>query len=116
MKYKVTIDSYVLGNHLVDAMRLPPIPGTTKTMILDTNSGMGREIWYGYLQMRMEQKRQPTPPDSRNWNTVKQPETASEKIKFTEACNIFFRYMAGEGRDNGKQVTQIIETNEEAEY
>ena len=104
MRYKVTLDAYVIGGPALEQLPLPPLPGTTKVVELDTESGSGMEIWHGYLQMRQAQK-VVQPSDS--WARVKLTEKDSEIDKFREAINIFFRYLAGEGRDNGLQVTKI---------
>ena len=103
MNYQVILDSYAIGNERLAALNLPPIPGTTLVMELDTESGLGKEIWWGYLQMRERQKKEPAQFPYR----VTLAETAPEIDKFREAINIFFRFLAGEGRDNGQQVTKI---------
>lgn len=104
MNYKVTVASYVL-NHT----DLGPIPGTIVEKEFDTNKGVGQTIWWGYLQMREGQKSKPLSMDDPY--RVKLTENDSEKNKFREAINIFYRYLAGEGRDNYVQVLSIKESN-----
>ena len=103
MKYQVILDSYPIGNERLAELCLPPIPGTTRVITLDTANGLGKEIWYGYLSMREDQKKTPSVYPYK----INQPETAPEIDKFREGINMFFRFMAGEGRDNAQQVTQI---------
>lgn len=107
MKYEVTLASRVICRP--DIMRtLPFIPGTDRTVTLDTNSGMGRDIWWGYLKMRGAQKKNPLGDE--DWAKIRIPECGDprqEIRKFREAIDIFFRFMAGEGRDNCIAVKEI---------
>lgn len=109
MKYRVTLDGYVIGGPALDRLNLPPIPGTTQVVELDPDDGPGQVIWHGYLQMRTWQEKEQRDPD--DWATVKLKSDAPEIDKFREAINIFCRFLAGEGRDNGNQVTKIEPIN-----
>jgi hypothetical protein len=100
MKYNVVLAA--------QAIRCPEagfVPGTERDMTLDTKSGLGKNIWWGYLEMREEQKKTPVPDDSPS--KVHLPDTESEQNKFREAINLFFRYLAGEGSDNCLVVKSI---------
>lgn len=106
MKYDVTLASYVIcGSH---PATLGPIPGTFQKVVLDTESGAGKEIWHGYLQMREQQKKTGVKV---GWPFagIEQTEKVTEIRKFAEAINLFFRFMAGEGRDNCHRVHTITE-------
>ncbi|HEY4511661.1 MAG TPA: hypothetical protein VJH55_02360 [Candidatus Paceibacterota bacterium] len=105
MKYNVTLASRVICN---DAESLPFIPGTDKKVELDTDSGAGQEIWWGYLRMREKQKTQNLKDG--DWQKIKVPadnDPRNEVNKFREAINIFMRFMTGEGRDNCLAVKDI---------
>ncbi len=106
MRYRVTIDSYVLTEHF-DPLHLGPIPGTTTVAELDTDSGGGKDIWWGYLSMREEQKMSSLEVDDPY--RVLEGEDESEAVKFREAINLFLRFLAGEGRDNFRRVTAMQE-------
>lgn len=100
MKYDITLASYAICNPPSNI----PIPGTEKTLQLDTETGMGKIIWWGYLEMRTAQEKNPTNDEAIR---VKVPHTQPEIEKFEEALNIFNRFMAGEGRDNCYRVQSI---------
>lgn len=107
MKYVVTLAGRAICRP--DVMRtLPFIPGTEQQVVLDTDSGPGREIWQGYLQMREQQKI--NPPSDDDWVKIRVPadaDPANEIHKFREAIDIFCRFTAGEGRDNCNAVKEI---------
>lgn len=107
MKYNVTIAGRVICRP--DIMRMmPPIPNTEQKVVLDTDSGLGKIIWHGYLYMRECQKKQPLPDD--DWAKIRVPEDSNPKNeinKFREAIDIFMRFQAGEGRDNCNSVVTI---------
>jgi hypothetical protein len=87
---------------------LPFIPGTDREVVFDTGSGVGREIWYGYLATWQEQKKTPPPED--DWMKIRVPESgdATQEInKFREAINIFMRFLVGLGADNCLAVKHI---------
>ncbi|TAK57086.1 hypothetical protein EPO17_02900 [Patescibacteria group bacterium] len=92
-----------------DIMRsLDFIPGTEQEMVLGTDSGLGRMIWHGYLDMRQAQKSQKIAED--DWRKIRVPEDAkpeNEIHKFREAIDLFCRFQAGEGRDNCNAVKDI---------
>ena len=107
MRYNVILASRAICRK--DMMKgLSFIPNTEKEIIMDTESGIGQEIWFGYLQMREAQKAHQLPDDC--WHKVHVPEDSNpenEIHKFREAINIFFRFSAGEGRDNCLAVKEI---------
>lgn len=107
MKYRVTLDAYVIGGPAMPK-HLPPIPLTTIVMIMDTEdeTHMAKDMWDGYLEMREKQAKNP-PKHKDDWATIKKTANDPPEQQFREAVNIFMRFMAGEGRDNCLQVTKI---------
>lgn len=105
MNYKVTVASYVLGHK-----DLGPIPGTKVEKEFDTDDGIGQTIWHGYLQMRQLQKEKPLAENDPY--KIKLTEKDKEIDKFREAINLFYRFLAGEGRDNYVQVFSIKEAEQ----
>lgn len=101
-RYRLTLDSYAMGR-----VKYGPIPGTTMILDIDLNNPDKKagEIWHGYLWMREEQKKHPV--SSRSPCKVKLTEDTPEIDKVREAFDLFFRFLAGEGRDNWLQVTHI---------
>ena len=84
MKFNVTTAVYPMGR-----TDFPFIPGTLKTDVMDTSSGLGKTIWDGYLTMQKEK----LPLDADN---------------FRDATNLFFKYLFGGGsRDNWPQVRDL---------
>ena len=107
MKYRVVLAARAICRPDIMAT-MPDIPGTEQTMSLDTSSGLGKQIWHGYLGMRQEQKDRVM--DDGDWMKIRQPESADparEIHKFCEAVNIFMRFLAGESRDNCLVVRHI---------
>lgn len=107
MRYKVVLAGRAICRP--DMMRMIDfIPGTEQTVEFDTASGAGQEIWWGYLQLRQDQKGKVLDDD--DWRKVRVPEDSDPKNeihKFREAVDLFFRFLAGEGRDNCNQVKSI---------
>ena len=104
MNYKVTLDAHVVGNERLAALRLPPIPGTTRIVQLNPHEGTGKMVYDGYLEMFEDQKTKPTSFPYK----INRTEQDKEAQRFEEALNIFFYFVeGGEGRDNCTQVTRI---------
>lgn len=104
MKYKVTLAGYVICHIHPD--EIGPIPNTDQEIILDINKEMGREIWWGYLMMRENQKKTGIKAGYQ-FAGIELSENDPEIDKFREAINLFCRFMAGEGRDNCNRVRKI---------
>lgn len=104
MKYLVTLASYPIG---IDPALTGPIPSTLRDIAFDTDAEPGNLIWAGYLKMVEQQdaagKKVGWPP----YTTINQPSDAPELVRFTEAINLFCRFMAGEGRDTCDRVHAI---------
>lgn len=104
MIYKVILAGYAICRP--DIMcTLPSIPGTEEEETFNTESPEYEIIWGGYVELRESQKRKPCNPA--DWECVKVSENAEHIDQFREALNLFTRYLAGEGRDNCKQVKSI---------
>jgi len=104
MNYRVTLDAHVVGNERLAALRLPPIPGTTRIVQLNPHQGFGKTVYEGYLDMFRDQK---TNPASFPYK-INRTEQDKEQDRFHEALNLFFYFVEGaEGRDNCTQVTTI---------
>ena len=110
MLYKVTLDAYPTGNSRLKELNLPPIPGTTRTLVFDTRYELGKIIWDGYQEMQRDQlSEQP-------YHTSNQSTADDTEIKrFRSAINVFLRFLAGEDRDNCNQVTHIEPITSELE-
>jgi hypothetical protein len=107
MKYKVTLASFAICNPAI-ARTLPAIPGTNYQVFLDTASGLGRDIWFGYLQMRQDQKGKKLDEDDPYRIRVPEDGKPENEIhKFREAIDLFMRFLAGDGRDNCPAVEAI---------
>jgi len=104
MPYKVTLDNYPITT--LDRP-VPPIPGTTRVLVLSLSEGLGKDIWYGYLELRTDQRRQSL-ADNDPFR-VKLTEQDTEIDKFREAVNLFHLFSALDSRDNCQQVTRIEE-------
>ena len=107
MKYSITLAAVVMCRPDV-ARQLGFIPATDKEIVLDTQDGLGREIWFGYLSERQKQQQEPLSEDS--WLKIRVPEDGdplNEIHKFAEAVNLFFRFMADGIRDNCLAVRRI---------
>ncbi|MEK7641495.1 MAG: hypothetical protein AAB365_00710 [Patescibacteria group bacterium] len=107
MKYRITLAAVVMCRPDV-ARQLGFIPATDKEIVLDTQDGLGREIWFGYLSERQKQQQEPLSEDS--WLKIRVPEDGdplNEIHKFAEAVNLFFRFMADGIRDNCLAVRRI---------
>ena len=108
MRYKIVMAAVPILGSWEDQRTMSTIPGTEKDLLMDTASGIGKEIWFGYLSMRKEQK--VNPPDNNSWWKIRvkeDNEPKNEIHKVREAVNLFFRFMAGEGRDNCLCVKEI---------
>ena len=106
-KYHVVLASIPICR-MPDGQKPPFIPGTEQRMILDLGSGMGWEIWTGYLKMRQQQKGLDLPDT--DWRKVRLPESDNpehEPAKVEEAVNIFMRFVTDEGSDNCPAVQSI---------
>lgn len=104
MNYRVTLDAHVIGNERLAALRLPPIPGTTRILQLNPHKGFGKTVYDGYLEMFKDQKFKPASFPYK----INRTEQDKEADRFQEALNIFFYFVEGaEGRDNCTQVTRI---------
>jgi len=104
MKYKVTLDAHVIGNERLAALRLLPIPGTTRIVQLNPHRDFGKTVYEGYLEMYEDQKTKPAAYPYK----INKTEQDKEVDRFEEALNMFFRFVeGGEGRDNCTQVTRI---------
>jgi hypothetical protein len=104
MRYNVILAGRpIVREDIIETM--PFIPNTEQTIIFDTDSFPTKDIWYGYLQTREQQKGKN--PDPMDWTTVKCKSTDPEINKVRECINQFARFMAGEGRDNCNAVKLI---------
>ncbi len=86
MKYELTTAVYPMGK-----TDFPFVPGTERTQTLDSESGLGKTVWEGYLSMQKGKK------------------PVLNADNFSTAMNSFFRFLAGEGRDSWPQVRNIRE-------
>lgn len=71
-------------------MDYPFIPGTERTQVLDTKTGLGKTIWEGYLEMNKGQ-------------------LPLNKDNFRKGADTFFEYLFKEGRDNWPRIRSIRE-------
>lgn len=109
MQYRIVLASRpMVKPSLMETM--PFVPGTEQTMVFDTESGICKEVWLGYLNMREVQKAHKLDDD--DWVKIKVTEVAAEITQIKEAVNIFNRYMVGTSRDNClcvKSIEVIVE-------